>query len=90
MNKDGERFDYLIHNFPCMSEAKIKEGIFVGPQMEQRFQDASSKNELNAVKKIFEKVCKKIVCEPESLKKLQRNCGRIYFLHSGHWGLVCL
>jgi len=39
MNKAGEGFDYLRQTFPRKNEAKVKEGIFVGPQVKQLFQD---------------------------------------------------
>jgi hypothetical protein len=42
------RFDYLRKKFPRIREAKRKEGIFVGPQVEQLFQDLSFKNKLIA------------------------------------------
>jgi len=31
MTKEGKEFNYLKQKFPCISEAKIKERIFVGP-----------------------------------------------------------
>jgi hypothetical protein len=33
MKKDGPVFLYLQQKLPRLSEAKIKEGIFVGPQI---------------------------------------------------------
>ncbi|XP_017466154.1 PREDICTED: uncharacterized protein LOC108378862 [Rhagoletis zephyria] len=33
LDKEGEAFDYLKTVFPDISQAKIKEGIFVGPQI---------------------------------------------------------
>jgi hypothetical protein len=48
INKGGEGFDYLRQTFPQISEAKIKEGIFVGPQVKQLFQDLDFKNKFNA------------------------------------------
>jgi len=60
-NKVGEGFDYLRQTFPNMSEAKIKEGIFVGPQVKQLFQDLDFNIELNAADRrdwvAFENVC---------------------------------
>lgn len=32
MNKDGKGFKYLRQVFPQLSDAKLKEGIFIGPQ----------------------------------------------------------
>ena len=33
VNKESERFAYLRQKFPKISEAKMKEGIFIGPQI---------------------------------------------------------
>jgi len=52
MNKKGEGFDYLRLKFPRISEAKINDGIFVGPQVKQLFQDPNFKNKLNAANRI--------------------------------------
>jgi len=38
--KEGEGFDYVRQNFPLICEPKIKEGIFVGSQVKQLFQDS--------------------------------------------------
>jgi hypothetical protein len=37
MDKEREIFVYLKQNFPRISEAKMKEGIFCGPQMKRLF-----------------------------------------------------
>ena len=39
LNQDGEAFKYLEEKFPQISEAKIKGGIFVGPQIRELFKD---------------------------------------------------
>ncbi|KAJ4451884.1 hypothetical protein ANN_03362 [Periplaneta americana] len=40
MDKRGEGFAYYVRNmFPKLSEAKVKEGIFVGPQIRKRLKD---------------------------------------------------
>ena len=39
LNKDGEAFQYLTQKFPVISEAKLKAGIFVGPQIREVLQD---------------------------------------------------
>jgi len=33
MNKENEGFAYLGQKFPKISEAKMKDGIFIGPQI---------------------------------------------------------
>lgn len=39
LKKDDPPFQYLIQTFPSLSFAKIKEGIFVGPQIRKLMQD---------------------------------------------------
>ncbi|GBM03492.1 hypothetical protein AVEN_95390-1 [Araneus ventricosus] len=39
MDKNGSAFKYLHEKFPRLSVAKIKEGVFVGPQIKQLFRD---------------------------------------------------
>ena len=39
MDKAEETFLYLREKFPHLSEAKIKEGIFVGPQIHKLYKD---------------------------------------------------
>jgi hypothetical protein len=39
IDKESEWFACLRQKFPKISEAKIKEGIFVGPQIKERFED---------------------------------------------------
>lgn len=33
LNKDGQSFRYLLKTFPRLGEAKLKKGLFVGPQI---------------------------------------------------------
>ena len=40
MDKTGAGFMYLSRKFPRMTEAKIKEGVFIGPQIKQLLQDS--------------------------------------------------
>jgi len=39
MNKTGRGFEYLRNMFPNVSDAKIKESIFIGPQIRELMQD---------------------------------------------------
>ncbi|GFY77101.1 uncharacterized protein TNIN_106931 [Trichonephila inaurata madagascariensis] len=39
MNKEGKAFQYLRSKFPRFSDVKIKEGIFVGPQIHEIMKD---------------------------------------------------
>jgi hypothetical protein len=61
MNRDGPGYQYLHSQFPQLSNAKIKEGIFVGPQIRKticdpNFEPVLSKKELAAWKAFQEVV----------------------------------
>ncbi|UYV62143.1 hypothetical protein LAZ67_1007985 [Cordylochernes scorpioides] len=62
MDRNVSGFAYLKQNFSSISEAKIKEGIFVGPQIRELQQDGNFQNSLNEVEAAewnsFRNVCK--------------------------------
>ncbi|UYV63750.1 hypothetical protein LAZ67_2005492 [Cordylochernes scorpioides] len=71
-------------NLPSISETKIKEGIFVGPQIRELQQDGNFQNSLNEVEAAawnsFRNVCKNFL---GSVKALGCNMSlKIHFLHS--------
>ena len=39
LEKEGECFEYLVAQFPELSDAKLKEGVFDGPQIRKMFRD---------------------------------------------------
>lgn len=39
MDKNGTGFQYLKEKLPKISDAKIKEGVFIGPQIRQVIKD---------------------------------------------------
>lgn len=39
LSKDGSVFQFLKQKFPKLSDAKIKEGVFVGPDINKLIQD---------------------------------------------------
>ena len=39
VNQEEAAFIYLRENFPRLSEAKLKEGIFIGPQIRDLIED---------------------------------------------------
>jgi hypothetical protein len=49
MDKNGSGFLYLKEKFPKIRDAKIKEGIFVGPQIRQKMKDNSFEQKLNDI-----------------------------------------
>ncbi|UYV77691.1 hypothetical protein LAZ67_15001959 [Cordylochernes scorpioides] len=62
MDRNASGFAYLKQIFSSISEAKIKEGIFVGPQIRELQQDGNFQNSLNEVEaeawNSFRNVCK--------------------------------
>ena len=44
MDRTGSAFKYLAEKFPRLSETKIKEGVFVGPQIREIFKDDMCNN----------------------------------------------
>ncbi|KAI6661434.1 hypothetical protein LOD99_13306 [Oopsacas minuta] len=50
-NEEGEGFKYLKDKFPKVRDAKIKEGIFIGPQIRELFKDLNFEACLNSVLK---------------------------------------
>ncbi|KAI6650048.1 hypothetical protein LOD99_6263 [Oopsacas minuta] len=50
-NEEGEGFKYLKDKFPKVSDAKIKVGIFIGPQIRELFKDLNFEGCLNSVEK---------------------------------------
>jgi len=39
MDKTGHGFEYVRNKFPNVNDGKIKEGIFIGPQIRELMQD---------------------------------------------------
>ncbi|XP_034195319.2 uncharacterized protein LOC117611480 [Osmia lignaria lignaria] len=59
MDKSGPGFEYLKTKFPSISDAKIKEGIFVGPQIRNLMNDKNFTLKLNNLEKAVWPVFKK-------------------------------
>jgi len=47
MDNTGHWFEYLRNKFPNVSDANIKEGIFIGPQIRKLMQDKEIDEDLN-------------------------------------------
>jgi len=62
MDKTGCGFKYLRNTFPNVSDAKIKDGIFIGPQIRELMQDKQFNEELNETERnawlSFKRICK--------------------------------
>lgn len=52
---------YLKEKFPRLSEAKIKEGVFIGPQIKKLMQDSDFEKSLEKVEKVAWKSFKDVV-----------------------------
>lgn len=51
LDKDGETFKYLVEKFPRISDAKLKAGIFVGPQIRQLLNDDQFVTKMSTVER---------------------------------------
>ena len=51
-NKEGESFQYIKNKFPKVCDAKIKEGVFIGPQIRELFNDLNFEASLNCAEKV--------------------------------------
>ena len=62
MDKTGHGFEHVRNKFPNVSDAKIKEGIFVGPQIRELMQDTQFDEDLNWIERnawlSFKRICK--------------------------------
>jgi len=62
MDKTGRGFEYVRNKFPNVSDAKIKEGIFIGPQIRELMQDKQFNEDLNETERnawlSFKRICK--------------------------------
>jgi len=88
MTKEGKGCDYLRQKVPCIREVKIQEGIFIGPQVQQLFQEPNFKNKFNAAERrawdAFENVCSNVLGNKNSEKSW-----RSYFPHTVPWDATC-
>ena len=50
-NQEEAAFTYLWEKFPSLSEAKLKEGIFIGPQMWDFIKDKYFENSFKETKR---------------------------------------
>jgi len=62
MDKTSHGFKYLRNKFPNVSDAKIKEGTFIGPQIRELMQDKQFHEDLNETERnawfSFKRICK--------------------------------
>jgi len=62
MDKTGRGLEYMRNKFPNVSDAKIKEGIFIGPENRELMQGKQFYEDLNETKRnawlSFKRICK--------------------------------
>ena len=62
MDKTGRGFEYLRNKLPNVSDAIIKEGVFIGPQIRELMQDKQLYEDLNETERnawlSFKRICK--------------------------------
>ena len=52
LNKEGGCFKYIRKKFPAVTQAKLKEGIFTGPNIRELLADATFESTANATEKV--------------------------------------
>ena len=52
MDKTSRGFEYVRNKFPNLSDAKIKESIFIGPQIKELMQGKQFDEDLNETEKM--------------------------------------
>jgi len=60
MDHIGAGFMYLTDKFPRISDAKIKDRVFVGPQIREFIQDVKFEDHLTEVEKSSVEIIKKM------------------------------
>ena len=72
MDKTGLGFEYLRNKFPNVNDAKIKEGIFIGPQIRELMQDKQFNEDLNETERnawlSFKRICKDLLRNHKAAK----------------------
>jgi len=65
MDKTGRGFQYVRNKFPNVNDAKIKEGIFIGPQIRELMKDRQFIEDLNETERnawlFFKRICKDLL-----------------------------
>jgi len=51
MDKTGSGFQYMRNKFTNVSDAEVKEGLFIGPQIRELIQDKQFNEDVNEAKK---------------------------------------
>jgi hypothetical protein len=92
MDRESERFVYLRQTFPKISKAKMKEWIFVGPQITRIFEEQDFSTKLNYRNKSLECIWKGLQKLSRQWKsgKLHWNCAELISSYSAMWRNISL
>ena len=78
MDKTGLGFEYVRNTSPNVSDAKIKEGIFIGPQIRELMQGVQFDEDLNETERnaclSFKRICKDFLGNHKTIRMLCRTC----------------
>ena len=72
MDKNSCGFEYDRNKFPNVSDTKIKDGIFIGPQIRELTQDKQFDEDLNETERnawlSFNRICKDFLGNQKAAK----------------------
>ena len=80
MDKTSRGFEYLRNKFPNVSDTKIKEGIFIVPQVRELIHDKQFDEDLNETERnawlSFKRICKDFLGnhKERTIRMLCRTC----------------
>ena len=89
MDRDGQGFLYLQGKFPRISDAKMKDGIFIGPQIRELMKDQDFERRLNESEKAAWRSFHKVVKNFLGNKKAENYEDTISELIENYRALVC-
>lgn len=89
MDQNSTRLTYLKNQFPTTSDAKIKEVLFVGPQIRKLKQEVKFEGQPNEVEKAKWKLIKNITMENHEAKTLVM-WWQIQYNPTNVWGVMYL
>jgi hypothetical protein len=89
MDKESEGFAYLRKQFPKLSEAKKKEGIFVAPPIKQLFEDHDFSTELNATERRSREALENVCSTFLGNEKAENYSDIVQELISSYSAMVC-
>ena len=85
-DKTGSGFQYVRSKSPNASDAKIKEGLFIGPQIRELMQDKQFDEDLNETERnawlFFKRICKDFIGNHKAANCQDVCAGPVNFVQS--------